>query len=46
MRIDLRKKPVLFALAAVVIALPAFAFVLGARVGTDTPPQEIGRAHV
>ncbi len=39
MRIDLRKKPVLFALAAVVIALPAFAFVLGARVGTDTPPQ-------
>ncbi len=39
MRIDLRKKLVLFALAAVVIALPAFAFVLGARVGTDTPPQ-------
>jgi murein DD-endopeptidase MepM/ murein hydrolase activator NlpD len=39
LRIDLRKKPVLFALAAVVIALPAFAFVLGARVGTDTPPQ-------
>tara|TARA_A100001037_G_scaffold298918_2_gene323528 strand:+ start:138 stop:1490 length:1353 start_codon:yes stop_codon:yes gene_type:complete len=39
LRFDVRKKPALFAIAAVVVALPVVAFMAGLLVGTDTQPQ-------
>lgn len=39
MRLDPRKKPVLFAAAAAVVALPLAAFLAGSVIGTDPAPQ-------